>query len=234
MGVAPSILTMALDGGEWSASLALLLGKHPVIPSVKQPWWAPGPIPAVNRALTNQSIPGHYNHWAVSLHGHVLCMKHKIPLKSWVVGVQRTQLGEKSGQNLFKKHPFHALLVNNIHKCHSALWTAHVEKKEARIAQSLSWSGYGMDDQASIPSRHTASRTDLGPKQPLAKHVPQILSKGVKLTIHNQLHVRVLLRLKKAPLLHGLHAGSGLWTGKKAIVGYRHYPIFCMKRLSKL
>jgi hypothetical protein len=35
----------------------------------------------------------------------------------WGGGVQRTHLGEKSGQNFFIEHPFHALLIESIHKC---------------------------------------------------------------------------------------------------------------------
>jgi hypothetical protein len=46
-GIAPTFLTAALEGGEWSAARsgrALPPGKEPPVPTVQEAGWAPEPV----------------------------------------------------------------------------------------------------------------------------------------------------------------------------------------------
>jgi hypothetical protein len=40
-GVSPPLLTLALDGGEWQASIP---GNEPLVPTEYETGWAPGPV----------------------------------------------------------------------------------------------------------------------------------------------------------------------------------------------
>jgi hypothetical protein len=58
-GIAPTFLTLALEGGEWSASRpgrALPPGEEPPVPTVQEAGWAPEPV-WTQKAEENSSIP---------------------------------------------------------------------------------------------------------------------------------------------------------------------------------